>query len=471
MFLLAAGLRAYDIGTTSLWTDELFTRFYPKLGLGFMWTEGMRLEPNPPLYYSLISLWERVAGDSAFALRLPSMIGSLLALGLTMRLGAELFERRASVVFAALLLAFSATSIAYAQEARAYALQGAALALALLGFARLLRGPVSLGALAAYAIGATLAIYLHLTSVLAVAAFGLVGLFSAVGRRPLLDRAGLLRFVAANVVVALACLPLVPVILAGSSGTATDWIPSLDRYSLERALGMTLFGPALTTQAPALFEIAAVLLAVLLLIPPWRPGRRALTVLVAVPGLFLLLMIVGSVKKPLLLDRTLAWLWIPFALVLGDVMARRVKVIAAFMLCIAVFVLAVHLKNIAHTREDWRDFLARLPGLGPPALVVLAPHTSPASLAVYAPDAATPVRLNGDFPPIVETTVIPAMFHTQTIDLSEMKAAIASGRPVWLIVRRPDVDWMQKAIADLPPPKMTVQDGDGSNPAIRALRW
>ena len=33
------------------------------------------------------------------------------------------------------------------------------------------------------------------------------------------------------------------------------------------------------------------LLAVLLLIPPWRPGRRALTVLVAVPGVFLALMI------------------------------------------------------------------------------------------------------------------------------------------------------------------------------------
>ena len=52
-----------------------------------------------------------------------------------------------------------------------------------------------------------------------------------------------------------------------------------------------------------------------------------------------------------------------------------------------------------------------------------------------------------------------------------MKAAIAAGRPVWLIVRRPDVDWMETAIADLPPPKLTVQDGEGTNPAIRALRW
>ena len=132
--------------------------------------------------------------------------------------------------------------------------------------------------------------------------------------------------------------------------------------------------------------------------------------------MFLALMVVGSLKKPLLLDRTLAWLWIPFALVLGDVMARRVKVIAAAVLCIAGFVLAVHLRDIAHTREDWQGFLARLPGLAPPALVVLAPHTSPAALAVYAPGAATPVRLDGGFPPIVETTVIPAMFHTQTID-------------------------------------------------------
>ena len=52
------------------------------------------------------------------------------------------------------------------------------------GFARLLRGTVSAWARSPlYAVGATLAIYLHLTSVLAVAAFGAGRAGQRVGRR------------------------------------------------------------------------------------------------------------------------------------------------------------------------------------------------------------------------------------------------------------------------------------------------
>jgi uncharacterized membrane protein len=213
VLLIAAALRLYHLGTVSLWTDELFTRFYPKTGFRFMWTEGLRVEPNPPLYYSFVLLWERIAGETAWALRLPSLIGSLLSVWLAYLLGCELFERRLSAVFAAALLALAPTNIFYAQEARAYALQGAAIALALLGFARLLRAPRSLGALAMYAAGAVLAVYLHMTSVLAIIACNIAALTACFGRRKLLDGAGLLRWIGANAAVALACLPLLPIVL------------------------------------------------------------------------------------------------------------------------------------------------------------------------------------------------------------------------------------------------------------------
>ncbi|MBV8912112.1 MAG: glycosyltransferase family 39 protein, partial [Acetobacteraceae bacterium] len=156
VLLLAAALRSHHLGSASLWTDELFTRFYAHTGLGFLWTEGLRLEPTPPLYYTLILLWERLAGESAWALRLPSLAGSLLSIWLAYLLARELFDRRLSALFTAALLALAPTNIFYAQEARSYALQGATLTLALLGFARLLRDPRSGGALAMYAAGAVL---------------------------------------------------------------------------------------------------------------------------------------------------------------------------------------------------------------------------------------------------------------------------------------------------------------------------
>ena len=46
-----------------------------------------------------------------------------------------------------------------------------------------------------------------------------------------------------------------------------------------------------------------------------------------------------------------------------------------------------------------------------------------------------------------------------------------AGRHVWLIYRRPEYDWMRQVTAKLPPPRLTVQDGDGPNPSMRALQW
>jgi len=471
VLLLAAALRLYHLGTTSLWTDELFTRFYPKTGLAFLWTEGLRLEPTPPLYYSFILLWEHIAGESAWALRLPSLAGSLVSIWLAYLLGRELFERRTSAVLAAALLALAPTNIFYAQEARSYALQGAAITLALLGFARLLRTPRSRDALAMYAAGALLAVYLHMTSVLAVAAINGAALTAAFGRHRMLDRAGLIRWVAANAAVTLACLPLLPIILSPLTGAAGGWVPKLDRWSLESALGSTLAGPNLGREAMVLLEIGVLLLAALVLLPPWRPGRRALTVQVLVPGLFLLLMVGVSVQKPILLSRTLAWLLIPLALVLGDVLTRRLKLFALMVFGFSIAAAGVYLQNVDAMKEDWRGFLARLPGLGPPALVVLAPATSPAALAVYAPGAGETVRMPSEGLPTVETTVIPAMLGIKTIEPADLAAAIAAGRPVWLIYRRPEYEWMRKITAGLPPPREAVQEGEGGNPSMRALRW
>ncbi|MBV8911807.1 MAG: glycosyltransferase family 39 protein, partial [Acetobacteraceae bacterium] len=445
--------------------------FYAHTGLGFLWTEGLRLEPTPPLYYTLILLWERLAGESAWALRLPSLAGSLLSVWLAYLLARELFDRRLTALFAAALLALAPTNIFYAQEARSYALQGAALTLALLGFARLLRDPRSGGALAMYAAGAVLAVYLHMTSTLAVASINAAALTAALGRRPLLDRAGLLRWIAANAGVTLACLPLLPIVLSPLTGAASAWVPKLDRWSLESVLGSTLAGPSLGRQAMVLMEIGVVLLAALVLLPPWRPGRRALTVLILVPGVFLALMIGISLVRPILLSRTLAWLLMPLAVVLGDVLARRLKLFALMVFGLSAVGAAIYLGDVDKAKEDWHGFLARLPDLGPPTLVVLAPATSPAAIAVYAPHAGETVRMPAEGLPTVETTIIPPMFGTKTISAVELHAAIASGRPVWLIYRRPEYDWMRKITADLPPPREAVQEGDGANPAMRALRW
>ncbi len=471
VLVLAAAVRLYHLGTTSLWTDELFTRYYPRLGLGFLWGEGRSIEPTPPLYYSIIAGWTALVGDSAAALRLPSVAGSLISIVLAYLLARELLDTPRAWLLAPLLLALTPTSIFYAQEARAYALQGAAIALAMLGFARFLRKPDNKAALAAYTLGAVLAVYLHMTSALFVAAVNIAALASLAGSGRLLDRPAFLRWCAANAVVAVACLPLIPVLLSPLTANATTWIGPTTRYSVERTFAITLLGPAVQENLLFYGEIAFAVVAALVLLPPWRPGRRALTVLAAVPVIFIVLITAISLKRPVLITRTAAWLCIPLALVLGDILARRFRLLAVAAVAVAVAATGLHLSRVDDLKEDWKGLLQGLPGLAPPALVVLAPHTPPTALADYAPGAGKPERLAGDFPPTVETTTIPAMLGTPTITPDAFAAAIAAGRPVWLLVRRPDYDWMEQALAGLPPPRANVADGPGRNPALRALRW
>jgi hypothetical protein len=466
--VIAVAVRLYRLDDVSLWTDELFTRFYPDAGLAYLWTDGLRTEPTSPLYYTLIWAVERVAGSAAWTVRAPSVAGSLAGVWLAWSLGRELFGRAGPGVLAALLVALAPIDVLYAQEARSYALQGAALGLALLGFARVLRGG---GGLAMYGAGAILAIWLHPTSVAAVAAINIAALGSAVGRGRLLDRPALLRWIGANVVVAVACAPLVPALLMPGGGAATNWIPALTRWSLESVIGQTLGGPAMEPNTQRVAEIGVLAIAALALIPPWRPGRRALTVLVVAPGLTLALMIGISVAKPVLLSRTLAWLLIPLAVAMGGILSRRPAVVGVAVVGVVAAALVVQMDRVASLKEDWRGLFAQMPGLAPPALIVLAPHSPPGAVAMYAPEAGQPVRLDDGGPPIPETVVMPRLFGTETISHAALARALEVGEPVWFIYRRPEYAWAQKELAGLPPPKRVVQSEPGSNPALWAMQW
>lgn len=467
--LIAIAARLYQLDTVPLWTDELFTRFYPDAGLGYLWGSGFKAEPTSPLYYTLIAGVEQVIGSQAWALRLPSVLASLASVMLAGALGRELFQRPGVAILAALLLGLAPINVFYAQEARAYALQGVALGLALFGFARVLRGAPGL---ALYAVGAILAIWFHPTSVAAVAAINAGALVSVVGRNRLLSLSTFRRWIVVNILVLIACLPLIPgMVSPPGGGAATSWIPSLSRWWLESVTGETLAGPALVGSAQRIAELALLGVAGLALVPPWRPGRRAAIVLILVPGLALAMMIGISAVKPILLSRTLAWLLLPLAVSLGAILSRRAVVMGVVVVAALASALFVQIERGVTLKEDWRGLFAQMTNLAPPTLVVLAPHSPPGAVAVYAPAVRNPVRLDDGQPPMPETTTMPRLFGTPTLTHAELAAAIGAGRPVWLIYRRPEYAWVQHEIAGLPPPNRALQSEAGFNPALRALYW
>lgn len=111
----AFAIRMVDLGGRSLWVDEgatwvLSQRTLPEI------IENSGDDEHPSGYYALIHLTSRIS-DSEAALRLPSVIASVLAILATYLLGRDLVNHRLGLTAAA-LLALSPLDVWYAQEAR-----------------------------------------------------------------------------------------------------------------------------------------------------------------------------------------------------------------------------------------------------------------------------------------------------------------------------------------------------------------
>jgi 4-amino-4-deoxy-L-arabinose transferase-like glycosyltransferase len=197
---VAAALRFYGLGASSLWTDETrvaIQSLRPVSEILLRWPSGL----EPPASYLLTHL-VLLFTDSEAALRLPSALASLVTVWLTYRLGLLLFSRRVGLLAAA-LLAISPLEIRYAQEARYYTLFSALSLLSTLSLYSLLaqrRGWP--GYIAGMALAGWTQIFAGAVLATQVIMVGILALAQRLVRRvrltfSTLDRALLVRFVVA----------------------------------------------------------------------------------------------------------------------------------------------------------------------------------------------------------------------------------------------------------------------------------
>ena len=170
IILLCAALRIYHLGAASLWSDEIFSRYYVDLfGFRYLLSEGLSKETNPPTYYLLLRGWIGLWGSSEAALRSLSALASTLCVPVAYLLGRELGSKPRALA-GALFCAICPMSVYFAQEARVYALLMLAASMALWAAAVFQRDWRSLKAAWWYVLSATLCLYLHVTGLLFVAA-------------------------------------------------------------------------------------------------------------------------------------------------------------------------------------------------------------------------------------------------------------------------------------------------------------
>lgn len=111
ILLLATGLYLYQLGTESLWLDELSSIRSAK---------ELELTSERPLYYILLRIWMQFGTSDAW-LRGLSVFFALGSVFLTYQLGRRLAGQTTGLI-AALLLALSPLFINHAQEVRMYTL-------------------------------------------------------------------------------------------------------------------------------------------------------------------------------------------------------------------------------------------------------------------------------------------------------------------------------------------------------------
>ena len=280
--LLCVALRVYHIGAASLWSDEIFSRYYADLfGLHYLLTDGLSSEPTPPTYYLLLRGWMALWGDSEAAMRSLSMLASTLCIPVIYFLGRELIGKSQGVL-GALLFALCPMSLYFAQEARVYTLLMLAASIVLWAAAVFQRDTRSVKAAGFYVLFGTLCLYLHATGVLFVAACGgAVWLFLLT--RGVRGRQALLRWTALNALVLLLGVPYLVHALAASHGGGLDWMPPMSIRTLVYATSTLVSGQLIPYPWPRFLLAAAVFatLVVSLLLRP-LPVRASVT-LIGVP--------------------------------------------------------------------------------------------------------------------------------------------------------------------------------------------
>ncbi len=168
IFLAGLFLRLYGLGSESLWFDEALSLRIAQMD-PMQIVFSTREDPNPPFYYLILHYWILFAGDSEFAIRVPSAIAGALAIPVIYSIGSMLFSRVAGLI-AALILSLSAYHVRYSQEARTYSLMVFLGLLSFYFFLKLLKEHRSRSTTAGYVVSTTLLMYSHMYGIFLIGA-------------------------------------------------------------------------------------------------------------------------------------------------------------------------------------------------------------------------------------------------------------------------------------------------------------
>ncbi len=302
IILLALALRAYHLGTKSLWLDEL-NLLHSADGHGSLFrrfsnTPNYSLD-HPPAYLFLLRVVMLTLGREEWMLRLPALVASVACIPALWMLGRMLFGPAVGLM-AALLLTLSPMHVSYGQEAHNYALYCLLSILLLWALVRAAQVEVSavtpvdspegagqprrarwLLTWGLFILLATFSLYVHYYAFYLVALSALLfplfvldtggGGLASLWREPARRRM-LLRLSAALATVAVLYLPMILLGVGNSVANASNLATAVQQKSLGEAMGWT-WGRLRATSAGSLLA-SLTFLVILITGLAWLVWRR-----------------------------------------------------------------------------------------------------------------------------------------------------------------------------------------------------
>ncbi len=384
LFLLVVVLMAVTIrliwAPHSLWFDEIASLKFSEQPYAKLWSDWMRRETNPPLYYSMLKAWRGMFGSSDTALRGLSTALGVAGVVAGAALAHSLQTRRAgrgdgpgAGRWTAVLIALSPAQMMFSQEVRGYGLAYIAALVALLGAVIVLaeadHSPRRRLGLLLYMSATTVALYAHTTMVLLLLIVnGYVAVWLVTARRGA-SRQIAIDWVAANLLILLAWAWWLQ-ITVWQLGHASN-VGWMTRPTLSIAAHW-VFDSYVTEKPETVRLVAGLLMAGLAIRATWihRRGPALLlsVVSIAAPALLFVL----SFVTPIILPRTIFWASGPFLVMVGLGLASLRPPIAILAGGAIAFVLLAgcYLSARKATVEPWRQIVESIEHADPAAWVV-----------------------------------------------------------------------------------------------------
>ena len=381
----ACALRFYRIDSQELRGDEgaSWVRFSQEAGpvqlMERLISEG---QPHPPVHYWLLQGWERVFGDSEFALRSQSALLSLLVIVLAYRLALRVTSDSFTPLAVAVITALQPYQIWLAQDVKnMYQLALAAVLLCTLQLPDLLRGKKR--AWLIYVLSGAFGMLSHYYAIFGLVAHGFYVLWVRA------DRRAWLRWIAAGFAIALAILPWVIAVLPGLVTRQLNrpgGAPLLN--FLSDTLGDAALGPSIPDLPATLGALIGGVIVVVGAVALWR-SRRAWAGLLA--GWLLLALVITylvtrfrSTYNTFYFSNTFPVIYVLFALGMNQIRTRR-RVAFGLVAGLTLIGFATGLSNY-YFDPRWsksrgiRDMAREIMAEGRPGDIIIGNYPDPAMI-------------------------------------------------------------------------------------------